>query len=116
MDANRPWTSRAVLAAALALSIAVIWPGATPPFHTRRVSVASSVATDGATPPSDPLQLAFAERALRKSMVLALNVHLDLLEARLVDAERMLAMQERDPHDLGGDGCIPAAGLGPCAF
>ncbi|MBA3463125.1 MAG: hypothetical protein H0T46_24425 [Deltaproteobacteria bacterium] len=96
MDANRPWNARAVLAAALLLSIAIAWPRETP--RTQR----------------SPLTV--AERALRHCAVIALGAHLDLIDARLADADLAIAVQELDPRTLGGDGCIPARGLGSCVY
>lgn len=96
MDANRPWTSRAVLAAALLLSIVIAWPGASPRTDRSRLPV--------------------AQRALRQSAVIALGAHLDLIDARLVEAELAIAMQDFDPRVPGGDGCIPARGLGSCVY
>jgi hypothetical protein len=95
MDANRPWTSRAVLAAALLLSIVIAWPGAAP---------------------HDDRSLLTAQRLLRQSAVIALDAHLDLIDARLAEAELAIAMQDFDPRVLGGDGCIPARGLGSCVY
>ena len=96
MDANRPWTARAVLAAALLLSIVIAWPRATP--------------RKGRSP------LATVQHALRQSAIVALDGHLQLIDARLADAEFAIAVGDFDPRILGGDGCIPARGLGSCVY
>lgn len=96
MDANRPWTARAVLGATLLLSIAITWPRD--------------------APRSQRSPLVIAQHALQKSSVVALGAHLELIDARLAEADFAIEVLDFDPRILGGDGCIPARGLGSCFY